>query len=69
MSTRKLKVGAQYRPGAKPYAPIRTVPHLRLTGEWMRRAGFYEGDSVSIIIDRGALTIRLCAGDIFEEAA
>jgi Toxin SymE, type I toxin-antitoxin system len=52
-TTRTLRVGAMYRP-----ATHRAVPHLRLTGDWLRVAGFPAGAPVDVAIADGTLTIR-----------
>lgn len=59
---RKLHVGAQYR-ASNSKSTERQVPHLRLTGEWMERAGFRPGDSVTVELEEGRLTISLKTGD------
>lgn len=52
-TTRTLRVGAMYRP-----ATHRAVPHLRLTGDWLRAAGFPAGAPVDVAIADGTLTIK-----------
>ena len=52
-TTRTLRVGAMYRP-----ATHSAVPHLRLTGDWLRAAGFPAGAPVDVAIADGTLTIR-----------
>lgn len=36
----------------------RCTPFLRLTGRWMRAAGFDEGQAVEVEVHRGRLVIR-----------
>ena len=39
------------------YARAKRVPQLRLSGEWLRQAGFAEGDRVNVLTENGKLII------------
>lgn len=55
MDQRRLKitkVPKPYRGSTRGHQPS-----LRLCGEWLRKAGFLEGDTVTIQVEDGRLTV------------
>jgi len=53
---RRLKVGSLYRLTQRNNE--NSVPFIRLSGKWLKQAGFQEGDIISIKIHKGELKIR-----------
>lgn len=53
---RKIKIGRIYQPNRKSLENY--VPYIRLSGKWLKQAGFQEGDIISIKIQNGELKIR-----------
>lgn len=56
MSHRKSKISTKFR--KRTWDEI-TVPQIRLTGQWLRDAGFTEGRQINIEVLDNKLIIRL----------
>lgn len=54
---RTLKVSTLYRP-ARTRGAAQQVPHLRLTGQWLERAGFTAGGRVIVELLGGIITLK-----------
>jgi hypothetical protein len=54
MKKRKLKIAPKYQ-GAPPHLKITST--LRLSGAWLRNAGFLPGDMVEVEVGTGRLVV------------
>jgi Toxin SymE, type I toxin-antitoxin system len=64
MSQRRLTVSKGYQQGVRRMwgtVPQRTVPLVRLTGEWLAAAGFAVGETVLVEVKRGRLVLTVAA--------
>ena len=61
MKERILKVSTIYREEAeskrKHITGYRTIPEIILMGDWLKKAGFNEEDSVTVRYGKGKITI------------
>jgi hypothetical protein len=55
MNTRRLKVAPRY---VRLEPDLKITSSLRLSGDWLRKAGFAPGDRVAVEVTLGRLTIR-----------
>lgn len=53
---KKIKTGSLYRQTRQNTE--KSVPFIRLSGEWLKKIGFYEGNTVSIEFEHGKLILR-----------
>lgn len=56
---RKLKIGCLHQP--RTGNRYIRVPALKLTGLWMERIGFREGEQVEVTVTANAITLTLVA--------
>lgn len=58
-ASRRLTIGCQYYEQRRndEWRPPRTVPALRLSGDWLQRAGFEIGEKVRLRITGRKITI------------
>jgi hypothetical protein len=52
---KKLKIGKLYRATQKM---AKTVPYIRLSGNYLKENGFKEGDIISIHIEKGLIILK-----------
>ncbi len=57
-ATHYLKIYSLYRPSNSPKSSGKTVPQLRICGDWLKAAGFDIGVHISVTVMDGLLVIR-----------
>jgi len=55
MKTRQLKV---YKQGLNPETLNSSQPEIKLRGQWLEKAGFKPGDSITVFVRQNEITIK-----------
>ena len=55
--TRQLKINREIRTDKHNYTGLKTIPSLKIAGQWFQDAGFRSGQRVEIQVKKGKLIL------------
>lgn len=59
MKKHERKLTVSYKFQNRAYQQMVIIPEIRLTGKWLKKSGFGEGQKVNVIVEKKKLIITL----------
>jgi hypothetical protein len=59
MKKQERKLTVSYRYVNRAYQELVMIPEIRLTGKWLKKSGFGEGQKVNVMVEEKKLIITL----------